>query len=99
MNNVPDRETYMAAWAKQLGVPNNPWFIVEHLINVAHNWDSAVSIMFELSWRFHKDYLDRALKDLKAWAGPTVEKGGKVTANELYGFMDFYIKNTEALPK
>lgn len=46
-------EYYTEQWAKDLGVDKDPdpiWAIVEKLVNSAKNYDTAVAMMFELSW-------------------------------------------------
>jgi hypothetical protein len=100
MTPMSDRETYLIDWAKQLGIKPDPgfeWKICETLINKRKNYDTAAAVMFELSWRWHRDYLLRAVAALTEWhkqAGCCV-----VSGNDLYTFVDYYIHNTEELPK
>jgi hypothetical protein len=91
-----ERDKYIADWCKQIGVPANAWNLVEYMVKIK-NYDTAVGVMFELSWRHHRDYLDRASKVLKEWAAQY--SNAPITANDLYNFMTYYIANNEELPK
>lgn len=46
-------EYYIEQWSKDLGVDKDPepiWAVLEKLVNSAKNYDTAVAMMFELSW-------------------------------------------------
>lgn len=92
---LPDREVYIADWCKQLKIENSVWALTVHLVT-AKNYATAVSLMLELSWRVHRDYLNRAEKALEEWHRQS--KYCAVSATDLYNFADYYTKNIEAIP-
>ena len=90
-------EDYMKSWAEQLGVPNNPWAIVEVLVNSVKNYDTACAVMFGLNWIDNKAWLIRARDELAKLPEqyPTVSH---FPADWLYNWMTYYTTEVEALP-
>jgi|SRR6478609_11824883 len=88
---------YMKQWMEMFNV-TSPWGVVEHLINLKNNYDTAVAIMFDLSWfnPEHKLWLRRASDELKK----THAQYNKVPldANYLYNWQAYYLSDVEALP-
>jgi hypothetical protein len=92
-----DRKVYIEKWAKLLKVKPNEWDIACHMINVVKNYDTAMAVCFNLSWRKDKIWL-RKCSDYfqQMWKGYGPD--AKADVNWLYAFTQMYIKDVAAYP-
>lgn len=89
-----DRAGFLATWALQLGCPNDPFEIGAHLINKAKNFQTAVHVVFGLSYRTHKEYALRCATYWKSiWPAD-----GVCTAKWCIDFQQHYVADIEKYP-
>ncbi len=92
-------EHYIKEWMQQLKV-DSPWGIVVYMVNTKRNFDTAVAVMFGLSWSqdlpVQRAWLRRASDELKKL--PATYPGVAFDAAYLYAWSQQYIKEVEALP-
>lgn len=95
MSDDATREQFIADWAKVLGCDPNAYAIAVRLINVNKNYETAMAVVFGLSWVNHTQYLQRTTAYFKSiWVDGTI-----VTAEWLGQFVQHYITDKEAYPE
>lgn len=96
MSDTYSRDEFIADWAKQLKLQTaDPYTIAVHLINVNKNYDTAMALIFGLSWINHTQYLQR-LTDYFKSVWPV---NGVATVEWLGQFVQHYITDKEKYPE
>lgn len=90
-----DRAGFLATWAEQLGCPNDPFEIGAYLVNEAKNFQTAVCVVFGLSYRTHKEYASRCAV---YWKSVWPDTGAVCTAQWCRDFQQHYITEVERYP-
>ena len=95
---MTDHSRFIEDWAKQLGVANNAWAIVEAMVNTAKNFDTACALMTNLSWKdsAHRSYMERMSPELQKYVK---ENGVALSQNDLHAWLTWYITEIEELPQ
>lgn len=95
MVDLYSREEFIEQWAKSLKVDPNPYMIAVQLINVNKNYDTAMSLVFGLSWANNTQYLRRVTDYFKSvWPD-----NGVADVNWLAEFVKHYVTDKEAYPE
>ena len=94
-NDVYSPDEFIQQWARTLGVPAEPYTIAVRMINVNHNYDTAMSLIFGLSWLRNTQYLRRVVDYFKA----NFPENGVATAEWLAQFVQHYVSEVEAYPE
>lgn len=95
MVDLYNREEFIAQWAKCLKVDPNPYNIAVQLINVNKNYDTAMSLIFGLSWANDTQYLRRVTDYFKSvWPD-----NGVADVNWLVAFVKHYVEDKEKYPE
>lgn len=89
-----DRDKFLAQWSVMLKCENTPFAIAAELVNKAKNFQTAVHVLFGLSWRTHAPY---AKKCADYWR-EIWPKDGVCTAQWCIEFQNHYITEKEAYP-
>jgi hypothetical protein len=88
------------SWAARLKCANNAWAIVEALINCPEpNYQTACSIMFDLSWVQHRDWLNRAVAHFEDVVSKPPYAGTYLNAAWLYEYVTYYTTDVEKSPE
>ncbi len=88
-------DALLEQWAKQLGVANNTWAIVEVMVNKAKNYDTAVALMTGLTWRNHRAYLDRMTAAFKQYIA---QYNVEMSTEDMYSWLTWYVGEVEGIP-
>jgi hypothetical protein len=95
VSDAYSRDEFIADWAKILGTAPEPYAMAVKLINVQKNYQTAMALIFGLSWVNNKDYLKRVTEYFNAnW---TV--ADTATIEWLTAFVDHYITEVEKYPE
>lgn len=95
MVDLYSREEFMETWAKCLGCANDPYIIAVQLINVNKNYDTAMSLIFGLSWANNTQYLRRCTDYFKEiWPA-----NGVADVKWLAEFVQHYVTDKEKYPE
>lgn len=98
MAELYNRTEYVAKWAKMLGCKTDEWSVTVHLINVVKNYQTAMALLFGLSWQTDKEYLKKVCKHFHENFKGSDGKDPVATAEWLYQYKEYYIKEVERLP-
>lgn len=94
-DDVYSRDEFIAHWSKILGCAAEPYAIAVHLINNKRNYQTAMALIFGLSWANHKEYLKRIVAYFeKNWTAEDV-----ATVEWLAQFVDHYVTEVEKYPE
>lgn len=95
MSELYSRDEFIAHWAKIIKCPPEPYAIAVQLINVNKNYQTAMGLIFGLSWVHNKEYLLRVTDYFnKNWTSDDV-----ATIEWLTAFVDHYITEVEKYPE
>ena len=92
-----DRDAYIVKWAKLAKCKSDVWSVGCFLINDAKNYDSAMSLIFGLSWRYNKEWLRKASDYFKNYWKSLGDKAVS-TPDWLYKYQQHYIENVDKYP-
>ncbi len=92
-----DRENYLVKWAKLLKCKADVWSVASCLINDAKNYDSAMALIYGLSWRYNKDWLTKATEYFKTY-WKSLGADAKATPDWLFQYQQHYINNVDKYP-
>lgn len=89
------RDEFIAHWASVMKAPAEPYALAVTLINKNRNYQTAMALIFGLSWVHHKEYLQRVCKYFEAnWSAEDVANVEWLTA-----FVDHYVTEVEKYPE
>jgi hypothetical protein len=90
------RDEFIANWASILKVAPEPYAIAVKLINVQKNYQTAMALIFGLSWSQNKEYL-KGVTDYfnKNWDATK----DTATAEWLGQFVDHYVTEVQKYPE
>lgn len=95
MSELYSRDEFITHWASILKCAPEPYALAVHLINVNKNYQTAMSLIFGLSWVHHKEYLLRLVEYFnKNWTVNDV-----ATIEWLTAFVDHYTTEVEKYPE
>jgi hypothetical protein len=95
MTDIYSREEFLVNWASILKVAPEPYAIAVKLINVQKNYQTAMALIFGLSWAQDKEYLKACTDYFSANWDP---KSDVATVEWLGAFVDHYISEVRAYP-
>lgn len=95
-NDVYSRDEFIAHWAKLLNCQPEPYAIAVTLINVKRNYQTAMAIIFGLSWYNHAEYLKRLVSYFESVWDPATDVA---TVEWLAQFVDHYVTDKEKYPE
>jgi hypothetical protein len=92
-----DRDAYVAKWAKMFKCKADVWSVGCALINDVKNYDSAMALIFGLSWRHNKEWLRRASDYFRNY---WKSLGDKAVASPdwLYQYQQHYLNSVDKYP-
>lgn len=90
-----DQERFINDWAtKILKCPPDRYSVAAHLINEFRNFETAVALVFGLSFATHKEYASDAAKHWKE----NFDASSKATPEYVVQFRDYYIAEVVHYP-
>lgn len=95
MSDIYSRDEFIANWAKILKCNPEPYAIAVTLINVQKNYQTAMALIFGLSWAQDKEWLKRCTDYFsKNWDPKT----DVATVEWLGRFVDHYVQEVDKYP-
>lgn len=95
-DNLNTADEFIANWAKLLQCKPEPYAIAVKLINVNKNYQTAMALVFGLSWATHKDWLREVTEYFQSnWNADT----DMATIEWLSAFVDHYVQEVKAYPE
>ena len=95
MTKEYDRESFRQKWAETiLKVPNDPFHIAAALVSRNRNFETAVAILFDLSFVTHKEWIQNCAKHWKE----NFPEGNVADYDYCVQFQQYYINEVVAYP-
>lgn len=95
MPELYDRSEFITHWASILKCAAEPYAMAVHLININKNYQTAMSVIFGLSWVHNSDYLLRVV----AYFGDNWTADDVATIEWLTAFVEHYTTEVEKYPE
>lgn len=89
-----DRKAFITRWAKLLKCKDTEFDVAVTLINGPKNFESAMAIIFGLSYMEHKEWLNKCSKYFKA----NFPENSIATVEFLAAFQKHYIEEVDKYP-
>lgn len=96
MSDLYSKDEFIANWATILGTASEPYAIACKLINVQRNYQTAMALVFGLSWAQNKDYLKGVVDYFSQNWDPAKDVA---TAEWLGAFVDHYVTEVQKYPE
>ena len=94
-----DREIFLKHYCVMLKLPpetTDVGVIAASIINTYKNYETAVAILFDLSWKDHTDWLRACADHLReSW---NIAEHGMITSEWLWGFQQYYVTEKAEYP-
>ena len=96
MTEIYSRDEFITDWAKILQCAPEPYAIAVKLINVNKNYQTAMALIFGLSWSNNKEYLKGVTEYFQKNWNPATDTA---TPEWLGAFVDHYITEIQKYPE
>ena len=92
------RDVFIEKWAKMFKCKPDAYSVSAELVNHHKNFQSACAVVFNLSFRYHKEWLVASSDYLKKmWS--QYPKEAKADASWMYQFQQHYINEVAKYPE